>query len=294
MARYSTGATAPLLRREVDVARGHREPVALPHGARADHLDAEVEIARPSASPPATAENPSRRRSRNPAGHCVNSLPTTVATPPKKCGRKRSSSPAMAGPSGTMRVAKPSGYIALTSGIPDQVDVLGGELGDIGLPGARIGTEIFGRRELGRVDEDRDDDFSGAAFGQPDQRHMAVMERSHGRHQRDRGLSGAKAVEGAAQCGDRADDHGTSRHLDSISRGRIGGGRSTSAAGGLTLTSGDLIKARPRIRHAAQHAAQHEQCRAHCALDHRRERRARQFMIKADRQRFEVSIAHFT
>src|SRR5579863_5424321 len=48
--------------------------------------------------------------------HCVKSLPTTVATPPKKCGRKLSSRPAVAGPSGTIRVAKPSGYIVLTSG----------------------------------------------------------------------------------------------------------------------------------------------------------------------------------
>jgi hypothetical protein len=52
---------------------------------------------------------------------------------------------------------------------------------------------------------------------------MAVMESTHGWHQRGRGFSNAQTVEGAAQCGDGADDHGASRHLDSVSWTFLGG-----------------------------------------------------------------------
>lgn len=78
-------------------------------------------------------------------------------------------------------------------GVPDQVDALGGELGDVFLPGARIRTEVLGGSELRRIDEDRDHDPLGAALGEPHQRHMAVMERTHGRDQRDSRLLGAQA-----------------------------------------------------------------------------------------------------
>ncbi|MGY4376932.1 hypothetical protein ACVWZ3_004571 [Bradyrhizobium sp. i1.3.6] len=98
----------------------------------------------------------------------------------------------------------------LGAGVPDDVDVLGGELGEIGLPGARIGTKVLGRRELGRVDEDRHHDATRAPPGEAHQRHMSVMERPHGRDQRDRGLSLAKIVDGASQGGDRAGDQGAS------------------------------------------------------------------------------------
>ena len=69
----------------------------------------------------------------------------------------------MAGPSGTMRVAKPSGYMVSADRRPDRVGLQLRERGKIGREGARIGAEIFVRRELRRVDEDRDDDAVGAA-----------------------------------------------------------------------------------------------------------------------------------
>ncbi|MEY9254742.1 hypothetical protein ABH990_005740 [Bradyrhizobium ottawaense] len=90
--------------------------------------------------------------------------------------------------------------------MPDDIDILGCELGDVGLPGARIGAEILGGGELGRVDEDRDHDAAGAPLGEADERHMPVMEGPHGRDQRDRGLSLAEIVDGAAQGWDRAGD----------------------------------------------------------------------------------------
>ena len=45
-----------------------------------------------------------------------------------------------------------------------------------------------------------------------------------------------KAVEGAAQCGDGADDHGASRHLDSVLCGGQAVGLADRAAGAPTLS----------------------------------------------------------
>ena len=51
--------------------------------------------------------------------------------------------------------------------IPNQVDILGCEQGEIGIPGPRVRTKILRRRELGWIDEDRDDHFRRAALRQP-------------------------------------------------------------------------------------------------------------------------------
>ena len=187
----------------------------------------------------------------------MNNLPTTVATPPKKCGRKRSSSPAMAGPSGTIRVAKPSGYIVLTSGFQIRSTFSGGESGDIGFPGARVGTEILRGRELGRVHEDRDDDLGGAAFRESDQRHVAVMERSHGRYQRDTWLfwrAGCRGRDAMRESCGRSWDFATSgtRSLAGIPQVRRAGpgslGRQTDACKrDLIAPSHDCAK-QPRKR----------------------------------------------
>src|ERR1700684_3050482 len=132
--------------------------------------------------------------------HCVNSLPTTVTTPPKNCGRKRSSSPAVAGPSVSIRVAKPSGYMVLTSGFQIKSTFSAVSL-------ATSAFQVRGYETKSSV---------GAHSRQPNQRHMAVMECSHGWHQRDGGFSHAKALEGATQRRYRADDHGAWRHQGSI------------------------------------------------------------------------------
>ena len=61
-----------------------------------------------------------------------------------------------------------------------------------------------------------------------------------------------KTVDGAAQCGDGADDHGASRHLDSVSWAFLGGDwRERAAVPALrpaTLTS------RGRRRHDERHS----------------------------------------
>jgi len=79
----------------------------------------------------------------------------------------------------------------LDVGIPDQIDTLRRQLRHVGFPRARIGGEVFTRRKLRRIDEDRNNHLRRAPLCQPHQRHMSVMERTHGRDQRDAGLSRA-------------------------------------------------------------------------------------------------------
>ena len=181
--------------------------------------------------------------------HCVNSLPTTVVTPPKKCGRKRSSRPAMAGPLGQDPGGKAVRVHGFDVRIPDQVDFLGGQLGDIGLPGARVGTEILRRRELSGIDEDRNDDPGGAPLRQSNQRHMAVMECSHGWHQCDGSLPRAAGLRGRAAT--RASSGQSSGFATSglDLRGRVAA-CSGLAAGIPTLSSPTRLRQADRARPA--------------------------------------------
>src|SRR5450432_1841860 len=115
MARYSVGAfsrsSGDKLTFREDIARPSRsrtvrEPITLTPRSRSLAIRVTTRSCWKSFSPKIAKSG----------RHWVNSLPTTVVTPPKKCGRKRSSRPAVAGPSVNIRVAKPSGYMVLTSG----------------------------------------------------------------------------------------------------------------------------------------------------------------------------------
>src|SRR5882757_2209408 len=94
---------------------------------------------------------------------------------------------------------------------------------------------------------------------------MTVMERSHGWHQRRRGLSGAQGFDGAAQCRDSTDDHGTSRYLGSISwRGFEGEGMLASALSmGRTI---DLTKSEVSSPRRPRAASPKPVCLARSAL----------------------------
>ena len=67
---------------------------------------------------------------------------------------------------------------------------------------ARIGVEIFVRRELQPVHEDARDDRSAALLGELDEREVARVQVAHGGH--EGGVGGA--CEGQAQFGDGVDD----------------------------------------------------------------------------------------
>ena len=64
---------------------------------------------------------------------------------------------------------KPSGYIAVSVGSPDQIDAKFRQSRDVAFEIARIGAEILGRRELRGIDEDRHDNGAGALSGVPNQ-----------------------------------------------------------------------------------------------------------------------------
>ena len=199
----------PFLRREVDVTRGHRQPVAFPHGARADHLDTEIEI-------------PRHLRHHAQLLKVLFTKDRDIGADLREqfsdhgCDTAEEMRPEAILESRSRRTLrydfcrKSFRVHVFDIRMPDQLNILGGKLGNISRPGARVGTKIFGRRELRRVDEDRDDNLCSAPFGETNQRHMPVMERTHGWHQRDCGLSGTKAIERATQGGNGSYNHGIS------------------------------------------------------------------------------------
>ena len=109
--------------------------------------------------------------------HWINSLATTVATPAKKCGRKASSRPTLGRALGHDAGGEAFRIHGFDRRRPDQIGLELRKRGEIGGKGARIGAEVLVRRELGRIDEDRDDDAVGAALRDaapaPDGRHAA-------------------------------------------------------------------------------------------------------------------------
>ena len=127
----------PFLRRQIDVARGHREAVALPHGSRADHLDAEIEIARHLRHHPQLLKilfaedreiRPALREQLSDHGGDAAEEVRSEAIFEPGGGRAFRHDPR----GEAVRVHR------LDVGMPDQIDILGGELGDVGLPGARV------------------------------------------------------------------------------------------------------------------------------------------------------------
>ena len=61
-----------------------------------------------------------------------------------------------------------------------------GEFGHVRFERSRIGGEIFPRRELRRVDENRQNDLARVFFCFINKGNMAGMKRAHGRHKADR------------------------------------------------------------------------------------------------------------
>ena len=68
-------------------------------------------------------------------------------------------------------------------GCEQHVDPFLGELVAVILEGAGITLEVFVRAELQAVHEDARDHRIAVALGQPDQRQMALVQITHGRHE---------------------------------------------------------------------------------------------------------------
>ena len=80
--------------------------------------------------------------------------------------------------------------------VEDDVGALLGQRGEVGVPGARVAVEVLAGAELGRVDEDRDDDGGRALAGGADQRPVALVQRAHGRAPARPGRAGRRAAGG--------------------------------------------------------------------------------------------------
>ena len=136
----------------------------------------------------------------------IRSFATIVATPPKKCGRNRSSSPAERRPLGGNPRRETFGIELRHLGGEDEIGLFGAQGGDIGLPGARVASEILVRGELGRIDEDRDHGPAGLAAGEPEERNMAVMQGAHRGYEGDAALARSKARNRGSQRLHRTND----------------------------------------------------------------------------------------
>ena len=90
----------------------------------------------------------------------------------------------MAGPAGTIASGKARRIHRLHGRRPDQFGGAG-EGRDIGIKRTRIGGEVFVRRKLCRVDEDRDDDMGRSPARLLGQGEVAGVQGAHRRHERD-------------------------------------------------------------------------------------------------------------
>ena len=84
-----------------------------------------------------------------------------------------------------------------------QIDLRRAQHVEIGRLAARVGTEILVRRKLLGVDEDRRDDAITSLPRRADQRHVARVQRAHGRHQPDPLAGFSPPGDVAPQIGDR-------------------------------------------------------------------------------------------
>ena len=77
------------------------------------------------------------------------------------------------------------------------------------LQGSRIGVEVLSGSELGRVDEDRDDDVVGERVGLSHELQVSGVQGTHGHHER---LRSGQAGERLCQLVARVGEGGTMRH----------------------------------------------------------------------------------
>ena len=77
------------------------------------------------------------------------------------------------------------------------------------LQGSRIGVEVLSGSELGRVDEDRDDDVVGERVGLSHELQVPGVQGTHGHHER---LRSGQAGERLGQLVARVGEDGTMRH----------------------------------------------------------------------------------
>jgi hypothetical protein len=96
---------------------------------------------------------------------------------------------------------------------PDEINPQLSEHGNVGVQRSGIPGEVLLRRELCRVDENRDDGALRATLCGTYQRKMARVQRSHGRHQRNIRVARPPGHDGSPQGRYRAQDAQSLGHL---------------------------------------------------------------------------------
>ena len=86
----------------------------------------------------------------------------------------------------------------------EQVGAGLGRQGAVAALVARVGRQVARLVELGRVDEERDDDLVARGARATDEAQMAVVQRAHGRDEADDALGASRLAQGGAQLGDGA------------------------------------------------------------------------------------------
>jgi hypothetical protein len=89
---------------------------------------------------------------------------------------------------------------------PDELRSGRGELVEVARLVARVAGEVLGRRELARVDEDRDQHPVGALKRPADQREVPLVQGSHGRDEPDLEPGPLPYADPGPQLGQRPDD----------------------------------------------------------------------------------------
>ena len=171
-------------RGEVAVARREREPVRFAHRRRGHDAGGEIEVARKLRDhlellKILLAEH----------GEVGRALDEKFCDHRRHAGKEvRPGGVFEAGLGRTFRYdlgGESAGIHGRGVGRPDEIGSECGERLHVGGERARIGLEVLVRRELRRIDEDRDDDAIGTALRQAHQGEVPLVQRAHGWNQRD-------------------------------------------------------------------------------------------------------------
>ena len=138
---------------------------------------------------------------------------------PRKCAAPRTSpSKRSVTPRTSTEVANPAGYTSSADGANSKSAPARSASARSSRLAAGIALQVGALVELGRVDEQRDDDDVALLAGAFDQRQMTLVQRAHRRHEADRAPGAALGRERRAQLGDGAHDphaRGEGRRLTS-------------------------------------------------------------------------------
>ena len=185
-----------LHRVEIAVARGHRQPVGLPHDRHALNLDAQVEVG---------DHLPDQRQLlvvllaevRAVGSHRVEQLEHDGQYPgemrwPRGALQLGAQLSGDHGGAGAVRIHVVGGRSEC------DLHTLGPQRVEVVVERARVRVEVLARPELQRVDEDRHhDDGTRHPAGGADQRQMSVVQRAHRGHQHDTASGRAQSLRDA-------------------------------------------------------------------------------------------------